>query len=157
MIQADPINYEYMRLQLPDGSGRLAIMNKHTHDVVSIPSGTKHPFPGGVPTERHNIYDGARWIGDNLQRNESPYRLIGDRALDTVGAKECANLFKRYTLGDYGKGEAGFAAYEVTDESGDPTQVWIIDDAVRSPEGEPPARDPQTSPGPQTMLLPEEY
>jgi hypothetical protein len=98
----------------------------------------------------------GRWIGPD---KPAPYRVITNGALFELGPVACAELFRRYDAGDYGEecGEVGFAVYEVGRGEAGNQRVYLIDDAVRTPEGEPPARDPKTSPGPQTLLLPEEY
>jgi hypothetical protein len=91
----------------------------------------------------------GRWIGRD---QAAPFRLI------TVGAacypaRHVEGCFARYDCGDFGSGEAGFAVYHLSRYE----PLWLIDDAVRSPEGEPPCRDPATSPGPQTLMTPSEY
>lgn len=118
-----------------------------------------HPFYGDSAfRKRHNIYDKhGRWIGDDLRSTEDPHRVITSGVEHALYGESIINCYRKYQLGDYGRGEAGFASYLVWDKEGDPITVWLIDDAVRSPEGEPPARDANTSPGPQTLLLPEEY
>jgi len=118
-------------------------------EVAVIPAGPHPPYAsdGSDPPDDHFDADG-RWIGPNW---DTPYRVVTPGAA-ALGAAALETLYTRYDAGDYGNGEVGFAAYEWAGQ-----QVWIIDDATRSPEGEPPARDPSTSPGPQTLLLPDEY
>jgi len=118
-----------------------------------------HPFYGDREfVKRHNRYDKhGRWVGDDLRGNEDPHRVITDRVKSELHGESIVNCFRKYQLSEYGRGEAGFATYLVWNKEGEPVTVWLIDDAARSPEGEPPARPAETSPGPQTLLFPEEY
>lgn len=128
-------------------------------DGEEVPTG-KHPFLTSDTAfkERHAKYDEyGRWIGDDLLPDEDPARLITFTVCDKMTGRQIRDLFHRYEHADYGKGEAGFAVYSVRLDSGDNADAWIIDDAVRTPEGEAPARNPQLSPGPQTLLFPEDY
>lgn len=120
-------------------------------DGTQLPTGP-HPF-FGYNKELHNNWDAfGRWIGHDLTSQEEPYRSISSGVSHTLTGKQITDTYVKYRTQDYGTGEAGFAVYQV-----DGHEVWLIDDAVRTPEGEQPARDPLTSPGPQTMLLPHEY
>lgn len=129
-------------------------------DDTTLPTGV-HPFYGNSETKkRHNVYDKhGRWIGDDLRSNELPHRVVTSGARAALKGAEILDLFRRYELGDYDMGEAGFAVYGLPydNPTGGQAHAWIIDDAVRTPEGEPPARNPFLSPGPQTLLLPSEY
>jgi hypothetical protein len=109
----------------------------------ATPPRMSHGNDGDDSYDRH-----GRWVGPN---SAAPFRLItpGVAALGRV-AVEVA--FRLYDEGNYGTGEPGFATYQLAGAS-----VWLVDEAVRTPQGEPPARDVSTSPGPQTLLLPSEY
>lgn len=120
-------------------------------EEVYLPSG---PIPfdaeSGGPNQENQVYDDVgRWIGLD---QPAPARVITTMAAKAVPAREINHIFARYLRGDYGRGEAGFAIYQARSK-----ELWLIDDAVRTPEGESPARDPGSSPGPQTLLLPDEY
>lgn len=91
----------------------------------------------------------GRWVGPDWP---APYRRVTPGAA-AQGRGLVESAFARYRAGDYGEGEVGFAVYETADGE----HLYLVDDAVRSPEGEPPAREPATSPGPQTLLLSSEY
>jgi hypothetical protein len=132
-------------------------------DGFVLPTGL-HPFDDlgdNTPEEffvRHRKFNSyGAWIGDDLGPDDTPYRAVTAGVVSQLTGQQIVSLFKQYKNADYGTGEAGFAAYNVLDNEGNHIDVWLIDDASRSPEGEPPARNPQLSPGPQTMLLPEEY
>jgi hypothetical protein len=118
-------------------------------EVAVIPAATQPPYAAGGSEPPDDHFDRhGRWIGPDWER---PYRVVTPGAA-ALGAAALETLYIRYDAADYGAGEVGFAAYVWEGQ-----QVWLIDDATRSPEGEPPARDPRTSPGPQTLLLPDEY
>lgn len=69
-----------------------------------------------------------------------------------LSAEQIGELLARYEAEDWGRGECGFASYDVGSEL-----VWLVDDSTRSPEGLSPAMEAQGSLGPQTMLLSSEY
>ena len=139
----------------------------HFEDKAQVQTGP-HPFYS-KNKKRHNLYDQyGRWIGDDLAFDEEPYRTVSDGIILLLSGIVISDIFRRYSLQDYGSGEAGFASYQIPcDTSIEPCCVnadtpkghivWLIDDAVRTPEGEPPAREPTHSPGPQHLLLPHEY
>lgn len=125
--------------------------------IIIFPDGhslatNDHPFPNGMPVAKHNVYDKhGNYIGADREPGDAPCRIV-TRGAGAIGGKNVCELFGRYDLGDYGEGEAGFAVYKHEGET-----LYLIDDAVRSPEGEPPTRDPSTSHGPQTLLKASEY
>lgn len=97
----------------------------------------------------HNKFDEwGNWIGADTPH---PHIRFTEGACATLQAAQAVAIVRLYRAGEYGTGEAGFAIYGEGD-----SRVWVVDDAVRSPEGQPPTRDPKTSPGPLTVLLPEE-
>jgi hypothetical protein len=103
----------------------------------------------GAIADGHDVFDAdGNWVGAD---SFLAYRRITSSAAVSLTAR-CKTLFDRYAAGDYGAGEAGFAEYTVDGDT-----FWIIDDAVRTPQGMPPRRDPNTSPGPQTLLTPRDY
>lgn len=109
------------------------------------------PWPHDDP--RQNKFDDhGRWIGRDLSPGENPCRVITNTTESQLTGRQIVGLFDRYNNRDYGSGEPGFAVYSVDDN-----EYWLIDDAVRTPQGEPPARDPHSSPGPQTLLTPNDY
>lgn len=141
----------------PPENGEPHIFN----DATSLPTG-KHPFATDdlAFRKRHNQFDKwGRWVGDDLDADEDPCRCITRTVADRLQGQEIIDLFIRYERGDYGTGEAGFAVYTLPYDNpyGGAQEAWIIDDAVRSPEGEPPARPANLSPGPQTLMFPEDY
>lgn len=127
-------------------------------DGMTLMSGP-HPHYRNKPD--HNHFDEhGRWIGRDLQHHETPCRLITATIPAYLTGTHICEYFRRYRTSDYGDGEPGFAVYALPDDlehrpSDD--QVWLIDDAVRTPEGEPPARNVHMSPGPQTLLFPSDY
>jgi len=101
--------------------------------------------------EDHGVFsESGAWIGAD---RPVPHRRITNGVLEALSGAEIESIFERYQNGDYGEGECGFAVYE----SRAGHQLFLIDDATRSLEGEPPLRDPDTSPGPQTLMLSREY
>jgi hypothetical protein len=140
---------------LPPAEGSLSTPAFYLFEDSSTMASGPHPFYR--ENKRHYVYDKTgRWIGDDLKANETPCRLVTVAADNLLSGREIIGVFRRYATADYGGGEAGFATYEIP-RPDDPITVWLIDDAVRTPEGEPPARDPKTSPGPLTLLLPSDY
>lgn len=116
--------------------------------IISGPN----PFElvGGDLLPKQQVWnENGDWIGAD---SEIPFRCVTTAAEDALGGRNCLELFDRYETGDYGTGDPGFAVYRIGEQT-----VWVIDDAVRTPDGFPPARDPSLSPGPQTLLLPEDY
>jgi hypothetical protein len=129
-------------------------------DGTRLTSGP-HPFYHPEYSQDPAEFDQhGRWIGLDTT---NPCRLITSNVARVLAGEQIAELFKMFQHYNYGTGEAGFASYLVPVTKslqpfyGKDVKVWLIDDAVRSPEGEPPARDPHLSPGPQTLLFPEEY
>ena len=101
--------------------------------------------------EDHEVYnESGAWIGAD---RPVPHRRLTNGALAALSGAEIQSLFERYREGDYGEGECGFAVYESLRGE----RLYLVDEATRSLEGEPPLRDPRTSPGPQTLLLASEY
>jgi hypothetical protein len=98
----------------------------------------------------------GRWIGED---RPIPHRRFTTSVGHTIPAKTIRDLFYRYDNGDYGtdEGEVGFAVYHEDTNAHTSETLYLVDDAVRTPEGEPPARDPRTSPGPQTLMLSSDY
>lgn len=119
------------------------------------------PHPHYREAPQHDHYDEhGRWIGRDLAADESPCRLITRSVAVCLSGAEICDYFRRYRLSDYGDGEPGFAVYSLPADDNRPAHVdtvWLVDDAVRTPEGEPAARNPHLSPGPQTLLLPADY
>lgn len=104
--------------------------------------------------EDHEVFTpSGAWIGAD---RPVPHRRMTNGALTELGPEVVGQLFERYENGDFGDpedgGEIGFAFYRVNGHA-----VYLVDEATRSLEGEPPLRDPKTSPGPQTVLLSSEY
>jgi hypothetical protein len=101
--------------------------------------------------DEHQVFhpQGEFWIGAD---RPVPNRRLTNSALEALTPEQITDVFVRYSNGDYGSGEAGFAVYELGE-----VKVYLVDDATRTLEGEPPGRDPATSPGPQTLMLPSDY
>ena len=118
------------------------------------------PLNGPEPAAGHDVFtDDGAWIGAD---SSHPHLRFTPTAAAALSARQAERVIAAYEGGDYGEGEAGFAVYKFpSDEGGglvrEQVSVWLIDDAVRSPEGDPPLRDPVTSPGPLTVLTPEDY
>lgn len=109
------------------------------------------PLTGTRPVRGHDVFDEhGNWLGADAPAPHLRFTEAARRQLDAAEAKA---LMDAYASGDYGSGEAGFAVYPLSDGQ----FVWLIDDAVRSPEGEPPLREASTSPGPLTVLTPDDY
>lgn len=92
----------------------------------------------------------GNWIGGDVGH---PHLRFAHGAIAVLTAGDAQRLVNAYASADYGKGEAGFASYELANGE----RIWIVDDAVRTPEGEPPLREPATSPGPLTVMTPSDY
>lgn len=144
------------RLPDPEFEGVSVDTYSHGGQVAELRSS---PLPYDLETGRifddHDVFnDAGAWIGAD---RPVPHRRMTNGALAGLGPEMVKSLFDRYAAGDYGHpedgGEVGFALYRV----GGGETAYLIDDATRSLEGEPPLRDPETSPGPQTVLLSHEY
>lgn len=123
---------------LPEGSGApLTLISS----PLPINRGSKSPVD--------EFNEQRRWIGPN---RAFAHKRMTTNAFARLDRIVVARLFDKYDERDYGSGEAGFAKYNL-----DAIDVWLIDDAVRSPKFSGPARDAETTPGPQTLMLAEEY
>ena len=136
----------------PEGFGIAYEVYEHAGRTFELLSASP-PFELGTERvfEDHDVYtEGGAWIGAD---RPVPHRRLTNSALAALEGAEITDLFARYAGADYGEGECGFAAYET--RGGE--RVWLVDDATRSLEGDEPLRDPASSPGPQTLMLPSDY
>lgn len=138
--------------EFPPGLGIAWERYEHRRSSFELLSG---PCPFDLETGRvfedHDVHnEQGAWIGAD---RPVPHRRLTNGVLANLSGAEIKSLFDRYAEGDYGEGECGFAVYE--SRAGE--RLYLIDDATRSPEGEPALRDPKTTPGPQTLMLSEEY